>query len=112
MTTKKYTPHPHAEAIKAWADGKPVEWRENPFEDWKLIREIGYEYRVKPEEAVDYTVVLPDGRPGVVFTSTIVCLSDYYPASNYQGYLKRTRLDGKVVSFEFISKQLSNNSLI
>lgn len=106
--TKKYTPHPHAEAIKAWADGKPVEWRESPSEDWQLIRNPSfvkdYEYRVKPEEVVDFTIVLSDGRPGTVFTTQRVDLEDYYHASNYQGYMKRTRLDGKVVSFEFIPK--------
>ena len=106
--TKTYTPHVHAETIKAWADGKPVEWCENPLQSWRLIENPGFiednEYRVKPEEVVDYTVVLPDGRPGAVFTSTIAELKYNYSASNYQGYMKRTRLDGKVVSFEFISQ--------
>lgn len=106
--TKKYTPHIHAEVIKAWADGKPVEWREHPSDYWRLIEKPSfvedYEYRVKPEEVVDYTVVFSDGRSGVAFTSTISELKYYYAANNYQGYLKRTRLDGKVVSFEFISK--------
>lgn len=105
---KKYTPHVHAEVIKAWADGKPIEWREDPLQSWRLIENPGFikglEYRIKPEEVVDYTVVLPDGRPGAVFTYTIKCLSDYYSASSYQGYVKRARLDGQVVSFEFISK--------
>jgi len=103
-----YTPHVHAEVIKAWADGKPIEWREEPLQRWRLIESPGfikdYEYRIKPEEVVDYTVVLPDGRPGVVFTSTIKCLSDYYSASSYQGYVERTRIDGKIVSFKFIPK--------
>lgn len=106
--TKTYTPHVHAEVIKAWADGKPVEWREDPLQNWRLIESPGfikdYEYRIKPEEVVDYTVVLSDGRPGVVFTSTIECLVDFYYANNYQGFLKRTLIDGKIVSFEFISK--------
>lgn len=108
MTTEKYTPHVHAEVIKAWADGKPVEWREDPMQSWRLIEYPGfvkdYEYRIKPEEIVDYAVVFSDGRPCAVFTSTIARLSEYYSASNYQGYVKRTRLDGKVVSFEFIPK--------
>ena len=80
--TKTYTPHVHAEAIKAWADGKPIEWRKNPCEDWRLIENPRFLkehfYRIKPEEVVDYTIVLADSRPGVVFTSTIKCLSDYY----------------------------------
>lgn len=106
--TEKYTPHVHAEVIKAWADGKPVEWREHPSGYWKWTGSPkfieDYEYRVKPEEVVDYTVVLGAGVPGAVFTSTISELKHYYSANNYQGYMKRTRIDGKVVSFEFISK--------
>jgi len=106
--TKTYTPHVHAEVIKAWADGKPVEWRKNPCEDWRLIENPRFLkehfYRIKPEEVVDYTIVLSDGRAGAAFTSTIACLSDYYSANNYQGFVKRTRIDGKVISFEFISK--------
>ena len=106
--TKTNKPHVHAAVIKAWADGKHVEWRKNSCEDWRLTMMPGfvkdYFYRIKPEEVVDYTIVLPDGRPGVVFTSTIECLVDYYSANNYQGFVKRTRIDGQVVSFEFISK--------
>lgn len=108
MTTEKYTPHVHAEVIKAWADGKPIEWREHSSQEWRLIKNPGflvhYEYRIKPEEVVDFTVVLLDGRTGVTFTDTISNLEHYYSINHYQGYLKRTRLDGKVVSFEFISK--------
>jgi hypothetical protein len=108
MTTKKYTPHPHAEVIKAWADGKPIESRVDCDHPWFDVRNPlwhpGQQYRVKPEEVVDFTVVLVEGRPGAVFTSTISELKHYYAASIYQGYMKRTRLDGKVVSFEFISK--------
>lgn len=106
--TKKYTPHVHAEVIKAWADGKPVEWREDPLQSWRLIENPGFikglEYRIKPEEVVDYTAVHQDGRPGVAFTSMIACLVGFYTENNYQGFLKRTQLDGQVVSFEFISK--------
>lgn len=106
--TEKYTPHVHAEVIKAWADGKTIETRPSSDYSWKLTSYpkwlSEYQYRVKPEEVVDFTIVLADGRPGAVFTSTIAELKHYYSANRYQGYLKRTRLDGKVVSFEFISK--------
>ena len=108
MTTEKYTPHVHAEVIKAWADGKPVEWRQSSDYEWSDTPSPCWgpelQYRIKPEKFVDYAIVLVDGRPGAVFTSTIAELKHYYSANNYQGYLKRTRLDGKVVSFEFISK--------
>lgn len=106
--TKTYTPHVHAEVIKGWADGKPVEWRENPSADWRLIEKPSfvedYEYRIEPEKVVDYAVVLSDGGPGVAFTSTIACLVGFYTENNYQGFLKRTMIDGKIISFEFISK--------
>lgn len=108
MTTKKYTPHPHAEVIKAWADGKAIEARLDCDHPWfdvlNPLWHPGQQYRVKPEEFVDYTMVLRDGRPGSVFTSTISELKHYYSANNCQGYMKRTRLDGKVVSLEFIPK--------
>lgn len=106
--TEKYTPHIHAEVIKAWADGKAIEARSDCDHPWfdvpNPIWSTEHQYRVKPEEVVDYTVVLVDGRAGVIFTSAISELKYYYAAYNYQGYMKRTRLDGKVVSFEFISK--------
>ena len=105
--TKTYTPHVHAEVIKAWADGKAIEardWDHTWFDVLNPIWNPRQQYRVKPEEVVDFTIVLSDGRPGAVFTTQRVDLGHHYSASNYQGYMKRTRLDGKVVSFEFISK--------
>lgn len=110
--TEKYTPHVHAEVIKAWADGKTIQFKSGSSDEWLdadmnagqwLMWSPAYSYRVKPEVVVDYTVVLSDGRPGSVFTSAISDLEHYYTSNNYQGYMKRTRLDGKVVSFEFIS---------
>lgn len=109
--TKTYTPHVHAEVIKGWADGKPVEWRENPLQSWRLIENPGFiednEYRIKLEEVVDYAMVYTNG----------VVSSQFYPSTNHvyrstgashyelrQGFVKRTRIDGKVISFEFISK--------
>ncbi len=109
--TKTYTPHVHAETIKAWADGKPVEGRESPLHNWRLTETPGfvkdYEYRIKPEEVVDYALVYENG----------VVAFQFYPSTNdaniftranhhgfHQGFVKRTRIDGKVISFEFISK--------
>ena len=109
--TKTYTPHKHAEVIKAWADGKPVEWREASMLSWQLIANPGfvkdYEYRIKPEEVVDYALVYENGVvAGQFYPSTNdVCM--YSGAGHYerrQGFVKRTRIDGKVISFEFISK--------
>lgn len=112
--TKKYTPHVHAEVIKAWADGKTIQFKMKDSDEWGdancssagqwLMFLPLYFYRIKPEEVVDYAVVHQDGMPGVVFKPTIACLVGFYSANNYQGFLKRTQLDGQVVSFEFISK--------
>lgn len=107
------TTHRHAEILRAIADGKVVQYQTPTCGAWTdfqpdihgfPIYDRNLVWRVKPEDVVDYTVVLVDGRAGVIFTSTISELKYYYAAYNYQGYMKRTRLDGKVVSFEFISK--------
>lgn len=107
------TPHKHAEILRAIADGKVVQYQTPTVGVWTDFQpdiqgfptnNCYLAWRIKPEEVVDYTVVLPDGRPGAVFTPTIECLVDFYHAYTCQGYVKRTRLDGQVVSFEFIPK--------
>lgn len=111
MSENKYTPHKYAEIIKEWADGKPIqyfhegkkEWRDVEYPSWM----DGYVYRVKPEEVVDYTVVFEIGSPGALFAITREQADihfGYVDSRKFQGYLKRTRLDGKVVSMEFIPK--------
>ena len=109
--TEKYKPHVHAETIKAWADGKPVEWRICAPEDWQLIENPGfvkdYEYRIKPEEVVDYALVYANGVVSSQFNPSINNIHMTTRACHYdfrQGFVKRTRIDGKVISFEFISK--------
>ena len=109
--TKTYTPHVHAEVIKAWADGKPVEWRENPLQSWRLIENPGFiednEYRVKPEEVVDYALVYGNGVVAAQFCPSLNNIHMAAHACHYdfrQGFVKRTRIDGQVVSFEFIPK--------
>ena len=109
--TKTYTPHVHAEVIKAWADGKPIEWRICSTEDWQLIENPGFvkgfEYRIKPEEVVDYAMVYENGVVSSQFYPRINDVHVCTGALNYdfrQGFVKRTRVDGQVVSFEFIPK--------
>ena len=107
--TKKYTPHVHAEVIKAWADGKAIEFRPGSDYKWKDTdspRWIHlYQYRVKPEEVVDFAPIHHNGIPGAQFFKSIINLKTYFEhPEEFQGYLKRTRIDGKVVSFEFISQ--------
>jgi hypothetical protein len=60
------TPHKHAELIKAWADGSPIQYRAVPNHgDWKdapehLIWDWNAEYRIKPrEEYVKYRDAFP-----------------------------------------------------
>lgn len=109
--TKTYTPHVHAETIKAWADGKPVEWRKHPSKDWLVVENPGFlkehEYRIKPEEVVDYALVYANGVVAGQFYPSTDDINTFTRASNYdfrQGFVKRTLIDGKVISFEFISK--------
>lgn len=109
--TKTYTPHVHAEVIKGWADGKPVEWREDPLQSWRLIEKPGfieyYEYRIKPEEVIDYALVYKNGVVAGQFYPSIHHVYSFTGASHYeprQGFVKRTQLDGQVVSFEFIPR--------
>lgn len=61
----KRIPHKHAEVIKAWADGATVEVG-NPgtllwWEAKDPTFDVRYEYRVKPEEVVDYAVISSKG---------------------------------------------------
>jgi len=108
------TPHKHAEVIKAWADGHEIQVRNKSINSmWVTIDShdtIGWysenEYRKKPEEVVDYTIVGNTGVSGGLFCSNIEDLSKYYVTTfpNRQGYMKRTRVDGSVVSLEFIKK--------
>ena len=109
-TENKYTPHVHAEVIKAWADGKPIEYRPNSHDGWEPLDDPrwnpGWQYRVKPEEVVDYTVVISNGVVGASYArdKTDLLTQRYYQShrNDFQGYCKRTTIDGKVVKLEFI----------
>lgn len=108
-TENKYTPHVHAEAIKAWADGKPIEWREHSSLPWSTINYPRFlkenEYRAKPEEVVDYTVVFDSRIPAANFRTTKEEIWQYYQnTKDKQGFMKRTTIDGKVVALEFIPR--------
>lgn len=107
MPEKKYTPHVHAEIIKAWADGKTIEWRKDATSAWRLVEYPNfvkeYQYRVNPEELVDYTIVFSEGTAGANYRSTKESVQQLYNhTESIQGYCKRTTVDGKVVAFEFI----------
>jgi len=109
--------HPHAEVIKAWADGKTVqvrvprmEWRDFTYNGNNYLSfDKNLEYRIKPEEVVEYTVVYRSGVPGSHFLKTIEGVVDFYSVhgKGHEGYLKRTTVDGKVVKMELIPKDQS-----
>lgn len=108
--------HPHAEVIKAWADGKTIQVLCGNAEDSRWI-DLTYsegnwctfsqdnQYRIKPEEAVRYTIISQKGNAGVAWFETPSTALDYYTSpSPIQGFLKRTTIDGKVVKMEFVPK--------
>lgn len=57
------TPHPHAEIIKAWADGQKIQFRTAADAEWLDVQSHStpafntfQEYRVKPQEDEFHTV--------------------------------------------------------
>ena len=104
------TPHKHAEAIKAWADGYEIQWRQHPDQPWGTLTKPSfipdYEYRKKPKEVVDYTIVHGGGAVGGIFGTTIDELKYQYTTSynDRQGLVRRTRIDDQVISLDFIKK--------
>lgn len=52
MCTSQLKPHVHADVIKAWADGSPIQRRDGPADEWRDMDTPmwyeHYEYRVKP----------------------------------------------------------------
>lgn len=115
--TKTYTPHKHAEVIKAWADGKTVQFKEKDSDEWGdancsiygqwLRFHPEHSYRIKLEEVVDYALVYETGVVAPQFCPSLNNVNMTAHACHYdlrQGFVKRTRIDGKIISFEFISK--------
>lgn len=116
--TKTYTPHKHADVLRAIAEGIPVQahYPSSPEKGWQdidtnlsfsIFLSGDVEYRIKPEEAVDYAMVHENGVVASQFYPSTRHVYSFTGASHYelrQGFVKRTRIDGKVISFEFISK--------
>ena len=116
MTTKK---HPLADVLIAIAEGKTVEVRSKLFTNtnWQTIQVSTdgtliidtnlAEYRVKPKEVVDYALVFDNGVVASQFYPSTHNICSFIGDRHYkfrQGFVKRTRIDGKVISFEYISK--------
>lgn len=55
--SNKLTPHPHAEIIKAWADGHKIEYKLSGGKEWTLIAKPTFqsdiEYRIYKEPKPD-----------------------------------------------------------
>lgn len=73
------TPHKHAEAIKAWADGAEIECRQLSGGHWLTVYDPAWskvsEYRIKPElkpDEVRYGVV-SDNRYGSLTLARCAC---------------------------------------
>lgn len=72
MSTNK--PHPHADAIKAWADGHPIQaqigrgvWIDSEWPTWN----VNANYRVKPVSLIRYVPILQmRAKPIVVGNTT------------------------------------------
>lgn len=78
------TPHKHAEAIKAWADGAQIQWYDSSTRQhrWKdcpatFLWDERFNFRVKPEPKPDrvYYGVF-DGVGGVMLDSCFTAIQD------------------------------------
>jgi hypothetical protein len=101
------TPHKHAELIKAWADGSPIQYRAVPNHgDWKdapehLIWDWTAEYRIKPkEEYVKYRDAFPkDYDFPTYFTgkhAVSMTLLDYFAAKAMQALIDNDGLFSEI----------------
>lgn len=94
------TPHKHAEAIKAWADGAKIEYRRSPQHHWEPAYDNrphwlhDFEYRAKSEPVVEVKYGYIKGD-----RSTVVGLIQ---VQGMMDNLKVTFIDGKAVSAEII----------
>ena len=111
------TEHRLANILRAIADGKVVQYKTPTGGAWTdfqpdihgfPIFNCYLAWRVKPEEMVDYTIVMPSGTVGATYAKDMSDLfrKPFYSSykDTHQGFCKRTTIDGKVVSLEFIPK--------
>ena len=94
-------PHKYAEAIKAWADGKPIQvrlkysawWIDEEFDGGvPLFNDSDREWRVKPEPVETYHFVKYMGDGDV----------EMYSSENLKANLRLTFEDKKLVKAEVI----------
>lgn len=99
--------HKHYDAIIAFANGKKIESRIPGHAEWDEVPNPSWydnwEYRVKTEPVVDYTIVFMNNVAGSIYKPSKDEVIDVYGSHlTIQGFLKRKTIDGKVVSFEFL----------
>jgi hypothetical protein len=97
------TPHPHAEIIKAWADGHTIQFRSATDRAWNDIEKdctpaflAHLEYRIKSPASLvtqEYHVYLPQGYQ-------YPALTDAYPAN-----ARFVFEDGKLMDVELIADE-------
>ncbi len=92
--TNARQPHPHAEIIKAWADGAPIQmfacnrWVDMKDEDGVPMFIPEYQYRIKPRPDVTLNVWVDDGD-----ISTIACIRpSVYVSNATDGHNTQTNL--------------------
>ena len=98
MTERK--PHKWSEVIKAWADGKPIQFKRRDCEIWmedisSLTPDFNnsfYDWRVKPEPVETYHFVEYMGEGDV----------EMYSSENLKANLRLTFEDKKLVKAEVI----------
>lgn len=74
MTERK--PHKWSEVIKAWADGKPIQYRQIGLGTWLDVEmpspdfsNMGFEWRIKPENIViTKYITVEQGQISLFFT--------------------------------------------
>lgn len=104
MTTK--TPRPHAELIKAWADGAEIEFRAMKERNWREAINPGWyenhEYRIKPAPKRKVEMWQWAARPGfgMVPTATGYFKNEDAARAEYSRWTILCRIEGSRIEVE------------
>lgn len=95
-------PHKHAEIIKAWADGRQVQFRFSDGDEWcnrPADTELGFidhfQYRIKPEPEFPVTNLTPDDMAEIARSTFGTWRASYIAIAN--AAIARAIKDGQVV---------------
>lgn len=104
------TPHKHAAAIKAWADGAIIQYRANALDPWRDCGNVtpGWseyaQYRVKPVNIVRYHALVVAPPSGVYLTHGTIKRDVAASHAGYGKILKGIlRVEIDPVTFELVS---------